>query len=357
MNLLRAGIGELRWGLRATSREIDRWRMRAQTIPVAERRADALEALSRKRGNVHGAAMFWTLAGERNAALLRTLVGWEVLADYLDCVSERDAHLGTEHGHTLHRALVEALRPGKPASHHYGLDGARDDGGYTRAIVSSCRAGCAQLPRYAELAPLASRAAELTSVLSINHIPDPARRDRALAEWAARELPSAQHAWFERTAGASAWLTVLAMLSLAARRPAHRRDLGRIRAEAERAYTVYLDWIAPVGAMLDSYGDLAEDAASKHHSYVGHYASREQAVQRIGDLIRRSRTAVDALPDRGRHRTVLGCMIAFYLSKDSVHSREMRAGTRSLLRAGGPMAIALLPALRAWRCAYGQQAA
>ena len=260
--LARASARELIWGLRLVSKEVESWRAQAAQIPDPELRADALRAITRKRGNINGAGLFWTLPERRNRDVLGVLVAYEILADFLDCVSERTANLGVANGRQLHLALVEALDPTADMSdyyrHHEG-----NDGGYVRTLVESCRAHCAALPSYQEVRPFLSRAAGLSAVLAINHEPDPALREQALQEWDAGQ--QAQHArresdmqganrWYERTAGASAWLTVLAMLALAAEAAPTART-------AEQTYTAYLDWISPAGAMLDSYGDIAEDTA------------------------------------------------------------------------------------------------
>jgi tetraprenyl-beta-curcumene synthase len=357
--LARASGRELIWGLRRVSREIDGWRARAAEIPDAELRADALGAFRRKRGNIDGAALFWTLPDRRNRNLLGILVAYEILADYLDCVSERSAGLGVANGRQLHLALVEALDPEAPISDYYRYHPWRDDGGYVRALVERCRAHCAALPSYEQVRPLLSRAASLSSVLAINHEPDPARREQALRAWddrreaehAGGEPPvDGEHGWYERTAGASAWLTVLAMLALAAE-PKQTAD------RATLTYSAYLHWIAAAGAMLDSYGDIVEDAASGEHSYIAHYPSMEMAVARVGELIRRSRREARALPGGARHEVIVACMVAFYLSKESVRAPTMRQSTRKLRRAAGPLVALLLPVMRVWRIAYGQRSA
>jgi tetraprenyl-beta-curcumene synthase len=361
--LLRTIFRELAFGLRATSREIARWQRLAASIPDPDLRADALAALTRKRGNVHGAALFWTLPDARSADLLHSLVAWEVLADYLDCVSERGAARGIANGRQLHLALREALQPDAALSDHYRHHRSRADGGYLHALIERSRASCAGLPSYAEVQGPMLRAAKLTLVLGVNHEPDPARRDAALAAFAQRELPDACQSWFERTAGASAWLTVLAMLAAAARpRQAYGAAARGIAAdaaasEAERSYAAYLRWISPVGAMLDSYSDIFEDARSGDHSYISHYGSLDLATERLSELIRRSRTEARALPHGRRHELIACCLIAFYLSKDSVREPRLAAHTRTLLGAAGPLTQLLAPALRAWRIAYGQRAA
>ena len=383
LSLLRGAARELLFGLRATSAEVRHWRALARSQADAELRKDALVAIARKRGNIHGAALFWTLPDTRSRPLLRTLVAWEMLADYLDCVSERQATLGIEHGRELHRPLIEALRPARglvqsaervPDAGAYAsasgtnvIDSLRcreghlgsGDDTYVRMLVKGCQAGCAELPSYDELAPLTLKAARLALVLAVNHEPDALTRDATLQRWATENLPHRELLWFERTAGASAWLTVLAMLSLAAR-PASDAAAAFLHArkrEAKQTYLAYLHSVSLVGAMLDSYGDIAEDAEGGEHSYIGHYAGREAAVERVATLMRRSRADAKALPNGHRHSLLLGCMIAFYLSKDSVRTPQMRKDTSTLLTAGGPLVRLLLPVLRVWRVAYKQSAA
>jgi tetraprenyl-beta-curcumene synthase len=357
--LLRASARELIWGLRLVSREVGGWRERAAMIPDAGLRSDALRALRRKRGNINGAALFWTLPDRRNSDLLTVLVAYEILADFLDCVSERSASLGIANGRQLHLALVEALDCETPVSDYYRYHPYADDGGYLRALVESCRAHSASLSGYEAVRPLLSRAARLSSVLPINHEPDAVRREQALRAWDADHVAehrdwvpagSMQPAWYERTAGASAWVTVLAMLALAAER-AHGARGGA------ETYWAYLASIAPAGAMLDSYGDIVEDEANGDHSYIAHYRSKELAVKRVEELVRGARREVGVLPSGARHVVIAGCLIAFYLSKDSVRGVEMREDTRRLRRAGGPLVWVLLPALRIWRLAYGQRSA
>jgi tetraprenyl-beta-curcumene synthase len=382
--LARSTGRELIWGLRAVSREVAHWREQAAAIPDPELRADALSALACKRGSIDGAALFWILPQQRNRDLLGVLVAYEVLADYLDCVSERGAERGIKNGHQLHLALVEALEPdtGTPISDYYRYHSSGADGGYARALVSRCRSGCEQLPSFEAVKPFLMRAAAQSGVLGLNHEPDPVRREKALRRWANDQVHSDQvpvdqvpalprhnrsaevderagtseHAWYERSAGSSAWVTVLAMLALAAK-PGRAVGGYLQRNEVARTYNAYMQWIAPAGAMLDSFADILEDRASGDHSYVAHYPSMEVATERIGELVRRSRSEARALPAGARHSVVVSAMIAFFLSKDSVRDSELRASARELRRAGGPLVRLLLPVLRLWRAAYGQSSA
>lgn len=335
--------------MREVSREVDGWRTAAAGIPDDTLRHDAFQAIDRKRANIDGAALFWILPRVRSRELLRLLVAYEILADFLDCTSESAAHVGIGNGLQLHLALIEALDPDLQASDYYRYHPWVEDGGYVRALVDTCRDACDRLPSYEAARPLLHRAACLTQVLALNHEPDPQRRDAALKSWADTHFPGGEElSWFEWTGGASAWLTVLALLALAA-------DPGRDERAAQDTYAVYLPWVSLAGTMLDSYGDIAEDAASAAHSYITHYGSTDTAAKRIAEIIRRSLDGAASLRDGERHLVIASCMIAMYLSKDSVRTPDTQAFTQSLTHDAGPLTRLLMPVLRVWRLIYGQR--
>jgi tetraprenyl-beta-curcumene synthase len=349
--LLAAVVRELLWGLRAVSREIHTLRARASAIPDAPIREDALSSIERKRGHADGAALFWILPRHRDLNLLRVLVTYQIIWDFLDSVNERGADEGTANGRQLHKALVEALDPSAPISDYYRYHPWREDGGYLRTLVETCRQGCAALPSYGQVKPLAVREARRAQVLALNHDTDPGDRDAALEDWAAEEFSEEQPvSWFELSSAASASLTVHAFLALAAQPVC-------TEAEVRRTCNAYFPWISGAATMLDSYVDQAEDEVNGDHRYVAHYASRDVAGARMRQLITRSAREARRLTDGHRHAVIASCMIAMYLSKDSARTPEMRAGTASIVRAGGSLTRLLLPILRMWRIAFAQRAA
>jgi tetraprenyl-beta-curcumene synthase len=349
--LARAAWRELTWGLPGSAREVARWRARAAAIPDAALRADALEAIERKRANIDGAVLFSTIAQRRSTELLRLLVAFEVLADYLDCTSERGAFVGVHNGRQLHLALIEALEPDVALSDYYSFHPWCDDGGFVATLVQTCRQACVRLPSYDVVRPFVARATALAQVLALNHEEDAECRDALLRAWAAAHprLRGDELVWFEWTGGASAWLTVLALLALAA-------DDGRVVAEARVTFRAYMPWISLAGTLLDSYGDHDADVGNGAHSYVAHYPSPSKATQRIAAVIRRALAEASSLHDSARHRVLVSSMAAMYLSKDSARAPQWQMHTRALIRASGPLTWLLVPALRAWRIVNKQQA-
>lgn len=332
------------------SEELRAWRERADAIPDRCLREDALHALDAKRGHSDGAALFWTLPARRRSDLLRLLVAYDVIYDYLDDVGERAARELGSADTQLYRALADALDPDAPSSDYYRLLPWHDDGGYLHALVARCREHCRALPRFDAVKPLIQREVTRFAVLAINH-DDSARRDTALREWASDEFgPDHELSWFELTAASSQSIVTLALLALAA-------DPCTTSADAEATYAAYFPWWAYAVTMLDSYVDQAEDASSGAHSYIAHYPDLDLGVLRICESIESSARRLLTLPHGERHTVLLACMVAMYLSKDSARAAELRATTDRIRRSGGSMTALLVPVLRGWRIVNGQTAA
>jgi tetraprenyl-beta-curcumene synthase len=346
-----AAVRQLLWGLRAVSREMQAWQLRAQEIPDEAIRKDALSSIARKRGHTDGAALFWILPRHRSLDLLRLLVAYEIIWDFLDSANEHGACAGTANGRQLHLALIEALDPSVPMSDYYRYHPWRNDGGYLRSLVETCRHMCAALPSYGLVRPIVVREAERAQVLAFNHDTDPCGRDAALEAWARREFSGEQRvSWFELSGAASASMTVHAFLALAARPDCSEADMRRTCA-------AYFPWLSAATTMLDSYVDQAEDQINGDHRYIAHYASEALARERVRELVTRSAREARRLGNGHRHAVIAACMVAMYLSKDSARTPEMRASTASIARAGGSLTRVLLPILRMWRVAFAQQSA
>lgn len=324
------------------------WRARAEAIPDRPLREDALHSIVRKRDHAEGAALFWVLPDHRNRGLLRLLVAYQTIWDYLDNLSERDP--GQANAHQLHRALVEALDPEAQLSDYYRYHPWKDDGGYLRALVETCRSLCAGLPGYRRVRPLMLPGVRDCAVQSLNHEREPSRRDVALKEWAEREFAD-EHglSWFERTAAESAF-TPHVLLALAAESRCEESDIAK-------ALGAYFPWVSLAIAMLDSYADQPDDAASGAHSYISHYGDGDVAVKRLCEIVDQTVRGARGLRNGDRHATLVACMVAMYLSKDYPYARDMRAGTRAIADAGGSLTRLLLPLARTWRVVYLRRAA
>ena len=263
----------------------------------------------RKRTLVDGAAFYWTLPAHRDAGLLRLLVAFQVLADLLDERSEHDAGATDVTGAFTEAVCLDVAVTPRDA--------------YMMTLIEACRAGCAVLPGYTQILPLLALQARQAGALGLHHIVDPATRVAALRRFAADEFDAPGDAtWFEQTAGGASALTIIVLLALAADPQTTERDL-------HAALAVYSPWVAALSMMLDSWVDQHDDRLTGHVSFVGYYASREAAVERMTLLIDRSLHGLAGLREGERHVLIGAAMTAMFLSRASARHGELRAGTRA----------------------------
>jgi tetraprenyl-beta-curcumene synthase len=342
---------ELGHGLRAVTDEVATWRRHAASIPDERLRADALHALDSKRGHIDGAALFWTLPSRRDLGLLRVLVAYELIQDYLDGLSERATRVGAAHASRPFLALGDALTPERPVTDYYEGLPWNEDNGYLAALVHACRQGVRALPSFRAVRPHLVHEVRHAHVLHLNHIRDPLQRDAALRTWAGATF-EADHGlqWYEVTAAASGWVTTHALLALAAEPGVSDRDVLTTHA-------AYFPHVALTLTLLDSWADQAQDARTGDHNYLSHYPTTRGAVLRLCASIDHSARDVLALPHGERHAVLLACMIALYMSKDSARQTAVRRYTRRIVRAGGALTRMLLPVLRLWRILNAQKSA
>ena len=341
---------ELVWGLRLGSREIGFWRSRALRIPDASVRHDALTALDNKRTHAHGAALFWIVPRHRNVHLLRLLVAYELIWDFLDNISEHAAALGRTDGRMLHRAIAEAIDPTAPISDYYAQMPWRDDGGYLRELVEACRRLCLLLPSYWAVRGAALEGACLAQVLAINHYPDAEVRDTSLQNWVGQHFPARDTPWWELSAAASAPLTIHALLALAA-------DPDCTTDEVQAVHSAYFPTLSAATTMLDSFVDQRDDLSSGSHSYIGHYPEGSCVIRSVQGLVQQSVSEARMLNQGAKHVVIAAAMTAMYLSKTSAPHGHGRLSARRIARSGGSLTRLLLPVLRLWRLAFQQRAA
>lgn len=334
---------ELTWVIPNVAREVRRWQVVALEVPDAALRDDATLTLRRERLNTEGAALFATLPRRREPRLLRVLAAYQITLDYLDTISERPSDDPLANGRQLHRALTEAVEPGGPCSDYYRLHRQRDDGGYLRMLVETCRAGCATLPSFELVRARVQRSAHLGTVQVANHDPRPAQRIAGLRTWVERELPDrGELRWFELAAAASSSLWTLALLALAVDAQLREEDVAAAEA-------VYFPWVCAASTLLDAFVDQPADRAEGNHSYVEHYDSAAEMVERLCEIVYRSVAGARRLRNGERHALIAAGMVSMYLSKASARGPELRAASARIARAAGSLPRVQLPIMRAMR--------
>lgn len=335
LSLARASIRQLAWANRRVSRELATWRSIAREIPHERLRENALAALAEKRTEAFGASLFCTLPRRRSAALLRLLVAYQTMWDFLDSASEEIAPVAGAEGRRLHLALVEALTPDGEVSDYYEFHPGTHDGGYLAALVGACQECCAQLPSYERVRPYVTEGARNCAVQAINHEAEPRRREALLRQWAHENFPGERTLpWFEVTAAASAFLPhpLLAIAS----------EAGCTDQQVSLTCAAYFPLMSLAIVLLDSYVDRIADLAQGDHSYVAYYGDLRIATKRMTRVIGRMFRELRRLEGGSRHSAIAGCMVAMYLSNEAARSDDAMPLTRGILgEADGVTRVAL----------------
>jgi tetraprenyl-beta-curcumene synthase len=328
--------------------ELARWRHRATTIPDPTLRGHALATHRDKRRHAEGAAAFAIIApSPARPRVVRCLVAFQAMYDYLDTISEQPGTDPLLDGWQLHMALVDALTPGAPHSSAYALHPQCDDGGYLASFVDACRSACSALPAFSVVAPtvrLAARRAMRSQ--GYNHAlatASPPLAPEAVTRWA-RSVGDERHglSWWEVVGAAGSSLAILALVAAAA-------DPTLDRAEGDAVYAVYFPWAGAVLALIDSLVDQAHDATNGTHSLVSRYPSSGAAADRLGALASRALALTNETIHPERHALIVASMVALFASAPGAQSPRAHEAIHCALKASGPRTALPLIALRAKR--------
>jgi tetraprenyl-beta-curcumene synthase len=323
-------------------RELRGWERRARRIPDRALRAHALRKLRSEAMTAEGAAAFAILGTARSRRdVVRACVAFEVIYDYVDALAEEPVADVLGNNRMLYGALAAAFALGAPVEDWYARHPHRDDGGYLRALVDTCRRALARLPAHEYVRPGLLRLARIASESqSLHHAASGAEGERALARWSqAQQPPHCSLAWWELAAASGSPLGFFALLAAAA----HRRTDDADARAIEQAYD---PWIAALSWLLESLVDQDEDAGSDVHSYIAHYDGRQDAARRLAAIARHAVADARRLPQAARHTLLLAGMAGMYLSDAGAESPAAREAADAVRRAiGGPL-VPLLVILR-----------
>jgi len=316
-------------------REARHWRGRAEAIPDAALRRLALSTQRQERGNLEGAAAFAVLAPRpQRARVVRAVVAFQAIYDYVDTLAEQPSADPAENGRQLHRALLSALDPdtgqpdpGQPntirletgRSDYYVHSLHKEDGGYLGELIDACRRAFGALPSHASLMVPAQDAVQRIVVFQgLAHDGEDDLQDgwREFSAWADAQTPQGSGLlWWETAAGAASSLLVFALIAAAAQPSVSEEDTSAIT-------RAYFPWIGALHLLLDSLIDKADDIRGGRYSLVDHYASPRELAVRLKAISAEAMRASQALPNGRQHGLILVAMASFYLSQPQASAPE-----------------------------------
>jgi tetraprenyl-beta-curcumene synthase len=331
-------------------RELAGWEHRAGRIPDPVLRDQALGKLSGERLNPEAAALFAVLAPRaQRRRVVRLIVAYQVLYDYLDAVNEEPSCAELRNGLQLHRALTEAVSADLPISNYYLHHPRHQDGGYTRALTEACRRIVPTLPSVARNVPVLADATDRCAQAQSRNHAILASGEAQLIAWSLAQAPGrSDYLWWELAAGGISCLGIHALLASAADPKANAKDAAQLDA-------AYFPSICAVSALLDSLADYHSDAGTSNHSFIAHYRDSAHAAERLVAIAADAAERTNRLRHSRRHAVILAGITSYYLSSPSARAGFPAPVAEALIRSVGSLATPMRAAMRARRYVHASR--
>jgi tetraprenyl-beta-curcumene synthase len=313
--------------LPGVSRELENWRRTAELIPDAELRRQALASLASKRFHCQGGAVYAAANMPQRHLLIRLIVAFQTISDYLDNLCDRSTSLDPDDFRQLHRSMLDAIDPSRPVHDYYALREEKDDGGYLAALVAACQECISRLPSYGVVYPSLRELVALYGDLQVyKHIRRELREEALLNWWKENGAPYRELEWNEFAAATGSTLGMF-MLFVAA------SGSGLTLNETVQIRRAYFPYVCGLHILLDYLIDQEEDRKGGDLNFCFYYPDGETAAGRIETIARRAREQVSGLPAPSFHRMIIEGLLALYLSDPKVSKQpEVRSVSGRLMK-------------------------
>lgn len=317
--------------LPAVDAELGRLRLRAERIPDAELRRQALASMESKRFHCQGGAVYAAADPAWRPVLVPLIVALQTISDYLDNLCDRSTSADPADFRLLHRSMLDAVDPEAPRGDYYAERAEREDAGYLHHLVEVCQRHFRKLPSYPTVQPLVSELVGLYGDLQVyKHGPEARRRPQLIAWWERHRDRWPGLRWNEFAAAAGSTVGMFALFAAACREGVSAADAAVVR-------DAYFPYVCALHILLDNLIDRQEDEAAGDLNLCRSYGDEELLVERLRSLARRAREEVGRLPAAGFHRMVIEGMLGLYLSDPKVRDQnEVREISHRLLRQASP---------------------
>ena len=309
---------------------LNKWKERANEIPNIELRKQALISIETKAFHCEGGAIYGLLAKNYRDELIRFIVAYQTISDYLDNLCDRSTSLDPEDFRALHESMFHALTPGAECVNYYRYRQDQEDGGYLRQLVKTCQDVLEKIPAYpkisSDLYELASYYCEL-QVHKHVQVEERVPRLKAWFELHQDNLP--EMSWYEFSACAGSTLGIFCLIAYASDENCTEDLIKQIK-------NAYFPWLQGLHILLDYLIDQEEDRLGGDLNFCFYYKNRNEMTKRLTHFVKKAKESVAQLPDRNFHQMINQALIGIYLADEKVRSqKEVQEIGKDLIRLGG----------------------
>ncbi|MBU8905287.1 tetraprenyl-beta-curcumene synthase family protein [Desertibacillus haloalkaliphilus] len=310
------------------------WKEKARAIPNEELRTQALLSIENKAFHCEGGGIYGLLAKEENDKVIRFIVAYQTISDYLDNLCDRSTSLDPTDFRALHDSMLHALTPGAEPVNYYRYRDEQDDGGYLESLVMTCQDVLQSLPSYEKIAASLKELAGYYCDLQVyKHVK---KEDRVplLEEWFEKhksQLP--EMTWYEFSACAGSTLGIFCLVSYAVDEHLTVETVANIK-------DGYFPWVQGLHILLDYFIDQEEDREGGDLNFCFYYDSKQEMMDRFQQFKQQADASIAKLPDRKFHTMINKGLLAIYLADEKVRKQEdVRDLSKRVLRLGGTSSL------------------
>lgn len=307
------------------------WKDKALQIPDEELRRQALASIQAKTFHCEGGSIYGLLAENRMVDVIRFIVAYQTISDYLDNLCDRSTSLDPNDFRALHNAMLDALTPDGEVHDYYRFRDEKDDGGYLTELVRTCQECVATFPHYEHVQKENLELASLYCDLQVHkHVVKEERVPRLEAWFWEHQDSYPQMSWYEFSACSGSTLGIFCLTSYSAnKRGLSKETAGKIKQG-------YFPWVQGLHILMDYFIDQEEDLQGGDLNFCAYYPNEETMLDRMEFFYRKANESIRQLPDWRFHRLINNGLLAIYLADDKVKKDEsLRKKSNRFIRRGG----------------------
>jgi tetraprenyl-beta-curcumene synthase len=316
--------------LPAVHKELAYWKSRAENIPNAELRTQALASIKHKTFHCEGGAILALTAKEDYKKAIKFIVAYQTISDYLDNLCDRSTSLDPNDFAALHESMSDALTLNAEKKNYYRLRVDQDDDNYLYDLSETCRSVLREVKNYDGIKDYLLELCQYYCDLQIHKHVTKEERVPRLEKWFQTNqdhLPEME--WYEFSACSGSTLGIFCLISYSLREDIQLSDAENIRKG-------YFPYIQGLHILLDYFIDQEEDIAGGDLNFCSYYQSEEILFQRLKHFVVEADRHTEFLPHRNFHRLINRGLLGIYLSDAKVRKQKrVRRLAKGIIKSGG----------------------
>lgn len=314
--------------------ELSYWKKRAEQIPDPELRSQALASIEYKTFHCEGGSILALTAKEHCAEVIRFIVAYQTISDYLDNLCDRSTSLDPEDFSALHEAMKDALSiDGKQqvSGDYYRYRKEREDGRYLCDLAATCREVLSHCSHYPEIKEYLLELMTYYCDLQVHKHVKPEQRVPRLRNWFNKNKEAIpEMSWYEFSACSGSTLGIFCLVSYA-----FRDDFSA--GHAEHIRQGYFPYIQGLHILLDYFIDQEEDREGGDLNFCFYYENDQELFRRLQYFVKEADRHTKQLPHKRFHQLINRGLLGLYLSDEKVRKQQnIRKLAKNILKSAGP---------------------